>query len=187
MATKDDLISAIQACADTSGDLDVRVAAGDPALGPIQVRNETEETGGLYAVPGVMDCVFEGIADTIDASGGPGPLTNGSGGAVTLGQITYVSGNNTFDLADSTTTDGLLGFVEDASIGAGATGAVAINGVARMLLVTGITPSAGDKLYRSATAGELTTVASGDTVGTILDTAGFSDPANRLVTGIIRI
>lgn len=187
MATKDDMITAIRTCADTSGDLDVRVAAGDPALGPILVRGETEETGGIYAIPGVMDCLLQGIADTIDAAGGPGPQTNGAGVTVTQGQIVFVSANNTFDLALSTTTDGLLGFVEDASIAATAQGVVAITGVAKMLLVTGLSPSAGDKLYLSATAGEVTTVPSGTTVGTILDTTGFSDPANRLVTGIIRI
>ena len=187
MATKDDLIAAIQACADASGDLDVRVAAGNPALGPIQVRNETEQTGGIYEIPGVMDCLFEGIASVVDAAGGAGPLTNGEAVPVTLGQVTYVSANNTFRLALNSTVQGVLGFVEDASIAASAQGSVAIAGVAKMLLITGSTPSAGDKLYLSATAGELSTVASGVTVGTVLDTTGFSDPSNRLVTGIVRI
>lgn len=63
MPAKDELKTAIQACADASGDLDLRVGIGTPNI-KIEVRNETVLTGQAYEIPGFLDCLLEGIANT---------------------------------------------------------------------------------------------------------------------------
>ena len=68
MALKDDILAAIQACADGSGDADLRVSLGSPG-DKILLRGEVVETGQAYEQPGFTDCLIEGIANAIEAQG----------------------------------------------------------------------------------------------------------------------
>jgi hypothetical protein len=73
-SAKENLIRAIQECADNSGDPWLRRAFGDPDNGPIQLLGETERTGAAYDIPGAIDCLLQGIAN----SGGGGSSCGGS-------------------------------------------------------------------------------------------------------------
>jgi hypothetical protein len=65
--TKDDIIEQVQASADGSGDLELRLSLGDPTGGPLVIRGVTRELGIAYAEPGFIDSLLQGIADVIDA------------------------------------------------------------------------------------------------------------------------
>jgi hypothetical protein len=80
MATKAEIIAEIQDCADTSGDLDLRRALGDPANGDFELRNETVSPGLAYAIPGFLDCLLSGIAPFTSPPGGGEPNTASSAG-----------------------------------------------------------------------------------------------------------
>jgi hypothetical protein len=61
MTTKEDIIAAIQRCADISGDLALRRALGSPENGPVMLRGEAVETGIAYEIPGFLNCLLQGI------------------------------------------------------------------------------------------------------------------------------
>jgi ABC-type molybdate transport system substrate-binding protein len=67
---KGDIIAAIKACAEASGNDDLRVGLGDPTAAPngILLRGVTTLIGKAYAIPGFLDCLLTGIATGI--SGG---------------------------------------------------------------------------------------------------------------------
>ena len=66
MPTKDDIATAIQSCADVSGDLDLVQAIGTPGQ-TFVLRGETEHSGEAFTAPGFLDCLLEGIAAIVDA------------------------------------------------------------------------------------------------------------------------
>lgn len=68
MATSDLLIAAMQAVADATTDIRLRISFGAPGK-RLQVDGETKETGTAWTVPGFMDSLFKGIADVLDAWG----------------------------------------------------------------------------------------------------------------------
>jgi hypothetical protein len=65
MAVREDLIAAMQAYADASGDLDFRVAWGEPGY-RVEVRNETQDTGQGWANdPNFVEALFASIATVL--------------------------------------------------------------------------------------------------------------------------
>jgi hypothetical protein len=62
--TKTELIAFIAACADASGDLDIKRAIGSGS--DFELRNETVSAGVGFTVPGVLDCILEGITSAIN-------------------------------------------------------------------------------------------------------------------------
>jgi len=65
MASADSIKRTLQSYADTSGDLDLRVSVGTPGY-RIEVRNETQETGQGYVIPGFIDGLLASIGIAID-------------------------------------------------------------------------------------------------------------------------
>jgi predicted RecA/RadA family phage recombinase len=99
--------------------------------------------------------------DDLDApiSGGDvKTLTNGEATPITVGQVVYISAASTVKLAkaDASGTSDVIGLVKAASISAGASGAIQIDGALAGL--TGLTSGAAHYLS-AATAGALTTTA----------------------------
>lgn len=70
MATKADMIAAIQAVADGSGSDTIRMALGEPGSYVKDPTGATRETGAAWAPePKTWPVVIEGLADWFDAQG----------------------------------------------------------------------------------------------------------------------
>lgn len=68
MTTKEDLIAAMQAHVDSSGDENLRMAFGEPNH-RVVVDNETEETGQSWTAPNFIDSLMHAIGEVIDGGG----------------------------------------------------------------------------------------------------------------------
>jgi len=64
MGVKEDIEQGLQAYADTSGNLDLRMAFGTPGY-RIQVRNEVENTGQVWYSPSFIRGLIQAIAEQI--------------------------------------------------------------------------------------------------------------------------
>jgi hypothetical protein len=125
-------------------------------------------------------------------------LTNGNAGAITRGQVVYLSGTNTADLALAATDTALadyVAFVQDASISAAASGSFVPggSGTAVVRLHPGLTPTAGQRVYLSSTiAGSCHTTIPGTSgnvrqpVGNIKDPLTYDGGADLLVEVVLK-
>ena len=66
MASKDDIISAIQAVADGSGVDVLRLALGDPTGARIEIGGENKAPGMAWEDDSAQDAIVEGFADWLD-------------------------------------------------------------------------------------------------------------------------
>lgn len=83
MSLESQLITEIQAAADGSGDLDLRVALGAPGSS-VLVRGETRATGAAWAALRAIPTIVAGVATALDNYFGAAQIaTNGAGVAPT--------------------------------------------------------------------------------------------------------
>lgn len=74
MPAKDDIKLALENCADTSGNLRLRLSIGAEGA-RLLVDGEVEDTGQAYAVPGFLDCLLTAVGGVIDTVSGGGGTT----------------------------------------------------------------------------------------------------------------
>jgi len=122
---------------------------------------------GTWAAPGGGDTALDSTPDTDHTvSGLTATFTNGTAGAITIGQLVYIASDGDVELADadaSTTMPGLA-LVADASISASGSGSFLLHGFIRDDTWSW---TAGGALYAGTTAGGMTQTApsgSGDQI-----------------------
>lgn len=113
-------------------------------------------------------------------------LFNGSGGSLVRGQVVRSSSNKNCTTALATSSagvQGVIGVVGSGSVGIGGPTQVTVSGQELVLLETGLTPSAGQTLYISASAAGRATNVTPSTfatpIGVIEDTSLYS------ITGLV--
>jgi len=121
----------------------------------------------LVVVDGQVQQLQSG--DTLDAATSGKDLTqltNGNTNAITIGQVVYISGNDTVDLAkaNASATSKAVGLVADSSIANDSSGNIQMQGVISntdwTTVVGSTTLTAGATYYLdNATAGKMTTTA----------------------------
>jgi len=76
MTIKADIIAAIKVCAEATSDPAVIHAIGDSTEGKIKLRGESVDRGIAFDIPGVTDCLIEGMSNVIGNVVGPDAATN---------------------------------------------------------------------------------------------------------------
>ncbi len=114
MSAKANIIAAVQACADASGDLDIKRALGDPTGANFKLRGETVSPGVAYTIPGFFDCMLQGIGvasrlavtsvktGNYTAHDGELVLYNPSGGTFILKAPSSPAANDFFGIKNNT-------------------------------------------------------------------------------------
>lgn len=110
------------------------------------------------------------LAAKLDAADGLLSATNDNASAITKGKLVYVKSTGAVDLAladDIATCGDVVGFVEDASIDAAASGLILVGAGRKVTGLSGLT--IGKRYYASAaTAGAITDTPDVSTVGNVL-------------------
>lgn len=192
MSLKNDILTAIQQCAEAAtGGTELlrgylKLGFGTPGT-QFQFKGATRDKGQAYNIPGSIDCTIEGIATVLlAASNVLEGVKNDGGSSVSVGHLVRISGNN--EARRATSTDDawkFLGFAKTAA----ATGLkfdVFIGNKALVKIAAGLTPSAGELLYPTASAGVVSTAVLSSHVGKILDASMYADPGNLFVMALVK-
>lgn len=163
----------------------LRLAFGTPGV-KFQFRGETREAGRSYIRPGSIDCMIEGLVNSLGKARSS-PMRNDDAGAILLGEVVRVvpTGFRGVKPADTTDPSSLLGVALE-QIDPGVIGEIGTVGEVVVRLRAGETPVNGELVGLSATSGRSKVVVTEvDAFGVIVDTTGYVDPSNRLVSVVL--
>lgn len=154
-SVKDLARTTIGILADATGDPYLRMGLGLPGSS-ISAANTTEETGQAFEPePRALGIIVEGLALALGNLRYIDDFINNSGVTIPSGRLVRMSGNSRFTMATDASS-GLIGVTAEA-VNHNQSGLLAVHGVATLQLLGALSPSAGDLLYASSTAGVLTT------------------------------
>jgi hypothetical protein len=178
--TIDSTAAGVSIDAVTASNFTVSGASADLTLGA-RGATVTLNQSGDTALSGFTATSIIGALNELQAASGSAnavseTLTNANGGAITTGQVVYLTTtDDNVDLATATSDAAAaraIAFVSDASIASTASGEFVTSGTATVRLVGSLTVSAGDVIYLSTTAGSCTNV-SPSTSGNVVQPVGY--------------
>lgn len=163
----------------------LRLAFGTPGV-RFQFRGETREAGRAYVRPGTIDCLLEGMANSLGKARSSS-MRNADTGAIALGEVVRVvsSGLRGVKPADSSNPASLLGIALE-HIDPSDMGEIATFGEVQVRLRPGETPANSDLVGLSSTSGRsrvVTTEAAA--FGVIVDITGYADPSHLFVSVVL--
>lgn len=207
---KDCVKSAMQTAADAAGGI-LQAALGTPSDDKLWVLGKLVNPGAIWTGDNPIRLLVEAGFDGLEAcliagygepgGGGPGgeadqfTATNVESFQLSRGSLVRVSGNGEIVAASADLESGEVDGTITADVPATDPAIVRPQGVVSVLLVGGLSPAGGDRLWLSETAGRASTAAPtfpGATkrpVGKIIDASSYvgTTPANSLVSAVLRI